>query len=644
MSHPTPRRLRPQSVLAAMLSATLLAGAIAAVETVTAPPARATGSFGALATQDKPSDIVMANGFAYVANQNSNSVSVFESATWNPVSTIAVGAAPGYIAANHAGTEVWVSNATDASITIIDTSTNTVDATLAVSGLPKTTLFTADDATAYVLNFSFDTVQVVDTATRTFTTVGSSLGLPNQGVLSADEQFLYYDGGAGMDRIYKLDLTTGEVLSDLTLPFANINEGAEFVTSNPAGTELWALLATDVANGRVQVYNDSATVEIASVPLSSEGGEISFSPSGDIAYVTEYANDTVAVIDTQTFEVITRVTVGNEPIALATAPSGLVAVLNNIGDTMEIIGLTKERLAGDNRYSTAVEISKKSFPIGFPGGVGTVFIASGETFPDALAAGPAAGLVDGPLLLTARDALPAVVATELARLNPSTVYIVGGTGAVSNAVMDAVTVIEPNTIRISGQTRYATANAIVDEVWTGTVSEVYIATGRAYPDALSAGAVAASTGKPVILVDGASGSVPSDTLALISSLAPSTITIAGGTGTVSQAIMDQLTTQFSSSTVRRLAGASRYETSAAISADAYPTSETVLFATGANFPDALAAATLAARADAPLYLTLQNCVSPGALAGLYDGHAPYLFLLGGTGVLSPAVEALTPCS
>lgn len=96
----------------------------------------------------------------------------------------------------------------------------------------------------------------------------------------------------------------------------------------------------------------------------------------------------------------------------------------------EVVGKQTLRVAGADRYGTSVEISKLVFD---PAWTPVVFIASGETFPDALSAGPAT-FGAGPLLLTRHDSLPAVVATEIKRLQPCFVVVVGGRSSVSDAV------------------------------------------------------------------------------------------------------------------------------------------------------------------------------------------------------------------
>jgi len=89
-----------------------------------------------------------------------------------------------------------------------------------------------------------------------------------------------------------------------------------------------------------------------------------------------------------------------------------------------------ERLAGANRFATAAAISVSEFSPGVP----VVYVAMGANFPDALAGGPVAGINAGPVLLLNRDSIPGATATELARLAPKEIVILGGPGVVSTTV------------------------------------------------------------------------------------------------------------------------------------------------------------------------------------------------------------------
>jgi hypothetical protein len=92
------------------------------------------------------------------------------------------------------------------------------------------------------------------------------------------------------------------------------------------------------------------------------------------------------------------------------------------------------RVAGADRYATAAAISAATFAPDRP----LVYVATGATFPDALAAAPAAAAAGGPVLLVSPTAIPSAVAAELTRLRPGRIVVVGGPGAVSESVRVAL--------------------------------------------------------------------------------------------------------------------------------------------------------------------------------------------------------------
>lgn len=92
------------------------------------------------------------------------------------------------------------------------------------------------------------------------------------------------------------------------------------------------------------------------------------------------------------------------------------------------------RLWGDDRYSTNAAITSTYAT----NGPDTVYVSAGTVFPDGLAAGPVAGLGSEPVLLVRNTSVPSEVASELVRLNPSKVVVVGGPASVSDGVLDAI--------------------------------------------------------------------------------------------------------------------------------------------------------------------------------------------------------------
>ncbi len=295
-----------------------------------------------------------------------------------------------------------------------------------------------------------------------------------------------------------------------------------------------------------------------------------------------------------------------------------------------------ERLSGADRYATSVEVAKEYDP-----GVPVVYIASGKSFADALSAAPAAAAAGGPLLLTLPYSLPAAVRSEIQRLSPASIVVVGGTGAVSQPVFDALASLAPSIRRDAGPDRYSTSRVVTQRAF-GAASRAFLATGANFPDALSASAAAGAMGAPVVLVRGVALGLDSDTFSLLDDLGVSGVYIAGGDGAVSAGIEGAL--QRSGRAVERVAGIDRYATSTAINARFFDTADTAFFAVGTGFADALSGAALAGARSAPLFVTPASCVPTGALTQLAQWGTATHVLLGGVAVLGPGVQNAVPCA
>jgi len=316
-------------------------------------------------------------------------------------------------------------------------------------------------------------------------------------------------------------------------------------------------------------------------------------------------------------------------IALAVAASALVAPATATAATPVI-----ERIAGADRYETAAKLSAHAFPSARGG---TVFIASGALYPDALSAAPAAKANNAPVLLTDPAALPSVVSAELRRLAPTRIVMVGGESAVSAGVATALRGYAGQVDRIAGADRYETSALISQDTFLGTTDAVYLSSGANFPDALGASAEAARTNVPVLLTS--PSDLPAATAAEIVRLQPRTVYVTGGTSVVSDGIVARIGSLLSGGvTVQRLGGADRYETSALIAADAATRRpETVYLASGTAFPDALAAAPASAAVGAPVLLTDPGFL-PQSISKLIDSADPArLVIVGAEGAVSANV-------
>ena len=189
------------------------------------------------------------------------------------------------------------------------------------------------------------------------------------------------------------------------------------------------------------------------------------------------------------------------------------------------------RIGGEDRFATAAAVSAAAFPPGVP----TAFVATGATFPDALVGGVAAARAGGPILLTRADTLPASTEAELRRLAPGQIVVLGGTGAVSDAVAATLAGLATSgtVTRLGGADRYATAAAVSAAMFPSG-GPLFVATGRSFPDALVAVPAAALSGGGLLLVPGSS--VPAGVRAEAVRLQPARLVLLGGHAVVNDRV------------------------------------------------------------------------------------------------------------
>lgn len=306
------------------------------------------------------------------------------------------------------------------------------------------------------------------------------------------------------------------------------------------------------------------------------------------------------------------------------------------------------RLSGSTRYETNLSVNRAVAKVGAP-----VFVATGSAFPDALSAGPAVALVGGTLTLTSPGKMDQQSLNQIVAQKPRKIYIIGGTGAVSSAVerqLRSSTGISP--VRIGGKDRYETSTKIYSRFFKGKSSSVaFVATGRDYPDALTASGAGGTLGAPVLLVNGKGGAnLPANLRKSLKDSGVSQLVIAGGSGAVSTKIASNM--QASGFKVVRVGGANRYETNIALNdwlgkQKGVRATEQIWVATGSNFPDALSAAVPAGAPGKRLVLSNGRCLPKPVVSSWLKGSSARVSsvrIVGGAGVVSAGVAKLQQCT
>ena len=292
-----------------------------------------------------------------------------------------------------------------------------------------------------------------------------------------------------------------------------------------------------------------------------------------------------------------------------------------------------QRLAGANRYATAVEISKAQFPSSK-----YVILAYGLNSADALAGVPLAKKYNAPILLTATKSLPTETLEEIQRLEATDVIILGGTNAISNDVEKLLKDKGLNTKRIQGTSRFGTATAIADEL-NKAPEELFFVYAFNFADALSASTVAAINGSPVVYLK-TNGSIDADTAKYLASVKGSVkrAYVIGGSSVISDDMMNKAANALGlkvNKDVSRIWGKNRYQTCVEVNSKFKNvlTGNGICIAKGLDFPDALAGGVLAAFKGMPLFLA-DNVMIDAQTNYLKEKSADSIYIFGAQGAVS----------
>ena len=199
------------------------------------------------------------------------------------------------------------------------------------------------------------------------------------------------------------------------------------------------------------------------------------------------------------------------------------------------------RLGGVDRLQTSMKIANELNAVPST----NIVIATQNDFPDALSISPIAALRGWPILLTDKDKLSTEVENYISAIKPDKVYISGGTGVVSDTVKNRIKTLlnygDDKVIRLGGIDRYATSR-IINSTLVDAPSDIALATGLQYPDALSGSVYSALKGAPIVLIDPSKVTEAQNYVKYVGSNANSlNVTALGLQGAVSDAVLNTLT-------------------------------------------------------------------------------------------------------
>lgn len=323
-------------------------------------------------------------------------------------------------------------------------------------------------------------------------------------------------------------------------------------------------------------------------------------------------------------------TLGLAGLGMVTTPAGAVEPTSSV------------RVDGPTRYGTAAAISAATFP----GGSDDVVLATGQEFADALAGGGLAGELNAPILLTQMDAIPTETAAELDRLDPDTVYIMGGPAAVSASVEAAIEADGMTVERVAGATRYGTATEAASMITTigetlGNETTAILVNGLRFPDAVASSPAAFALDIPVLLTP--ADDLNDQTAASLMAEGIERVLIVGGPNAVSEDVATEVAGM--GIIVDRFEGATRYETAVDFNSEfllgelGWDGPEFSL-ATGETFADALAGGPHAGTIMAPIVLTPTASVATASAGFLVENCAIFdaQVVYGGPAAVTDGIE------
>ena len=275
--------------------------------------------------------------------------------------------------------------------------------------------------------------------------------------------------------------------------------------------------------------------------------------------------------------------------------------------------MTISSLAGDDRFATAIEVSKA----GFEDEASNIVLVGQDAIVDGLAAAPLAKAKNAPILLAKKDGLTEEVEKEMLRvlgttgLEGKTIYIVGGENQISKEAEAKLAKLGTKVVRLSGDDRYETSLAIAEELTKEqkTLKPAFVVGGEGEVDAMSIAAYAAKEEAPIVVVN--KDEVTEDAKEF---MADREIVVVGGKNSVSEEVVAELDAlDETENNVKRLAGDDRQGTNAAVINEYYNKNHTTAFVAKDGYVggksqliDALTAAPLAGNAGAPIVLATNN--------------------------------------
>ncbi len=302
--------------------------------------------------------------------------------------------------------------------------------------------------------------------------------------------------------------------------------------------------------------------------------------------------------------------VGNQK-SLSVSTTGAYKVVGNNVSTVQ-------RYAGKTLYDTANLIASNGWKK-----PATIVVVNKDAFSDAISVAPLAYKLNAPILYTEKSVLTKATESQIKKMNPDNILIIGGTSVISTKTETALKKYG-KIKRISGATRYDVSKNIAKEM--GSYSQAIVVTGRVFADGAAIAPYAARNGYPILLTP--KSKLPNYSL-------PKKVMIIGGENAVGKSVEKQIK---KTSSVTRIDGMTRYDVAANIVKKLNMGAKKIYLARGSSFSDAIPLSLIAAKNNSPMVLIKKDDITTPVKNILKEKGTYSFHIAGGKGAVTEKVQ------
>lgn len=297
-----------------------------------------------------------------------------------------------------------------------------------------------------------------------------------------------------------------------------------------------------------------------------------------------------------------------------------------------------DRIEGKNRFQVAEKVM-----MDFYKNSKKIVLVSALKFPDNISS-TVMSQGNIPILYTYSDKLNDSTEKVLKEKKLDEVIIIGGEKSVSKDVENHIkNDLKINVVRYDGEDRYEVNTKIVSEKFKSNSSEkqnLVVASGEVFADAINSTSLAQKNNAPIILVS--KNKMSSSTKDYLQSFGGNNIGeiyVVGGQNTVSDKVLKEIRS-ITNVKPKRINGRDRYTTSVQVAKASFATPSKVIFASGEVFVDALVAAPLSQKLNAPILLVTKNSIDSSVKTYVGNNTFEKMYIVGGKNTVSDKVKEL----